>query len=438
MLREYQQAVYDSIVNSLKANKRVLSVLPCGAGKSYIFAEMARNCKGETLILTHRKELLEQHSKLLRGISNARVSMILTEANRLGQYPKPSLLITDEAHLSKANSWQKVIEYYDTYTVGFTATPVRLDNKPLGDIYNSLVQGVSAKWLIENHYLAPFEYYAPFEVSAENVTVNAGDYVVKELEELMTDRAIYSDVIESYKKLANGQKTIAYCVSIKHAEETAKMFRKNGYSAESLSSHTPQKERERVMNDFRTGKITVLCNVGIISEGVSIDDLMCCMLLRPTQSHALYWQQALRCCRYLPNKTALIIDCVGNYTRNPLPDSDINWSLTHAPKKGQRINSEGDFTIRTCPNCFKVFQIAPICPYCGTVYPVSERELKAKEEIELKRITEEEARLAEIARKKARQAQGMARTFPELVEIGKSRNYKNPAAWAAMVLRGRR
>lgn len=439
-LRDYQQDLYDKTKDAFRAGKkRVLVCVGCGAGKSYIFAKMAQQTKGDVLVLTHRQELRDQTSRLFadNGI-NARIEMILTEANRLGQYPKPALIITDEAHLSRSNSWMRVLDYYDTHTVGFTATPVRLDGKPLGDIYDTLVTGVSVRWLIDHQRLAPYEYYAPTAVETDGLRVQCGDYVIRDMEQLMTDRAIYSDVLKSWERFAKGEKTIAYCVSVKHAKETAEMFSAAGYPAVEIDGATPQKKRAEIMQDFRDGKITVLCNVGIISEGVSIDDVSCCLLLRPTESHALYWQQGMRSMRYQPGKVAKVIDCVGNYTRNPLFDAEVEWSLTESVKKKPRINDTGDFFIRTCPACFKVFKTAPVCPYCGSAYPLSPREIKAHEDIELARITAEEAEKAERKRKQARMEQGKAKTFPELLAIGKERGYKNPAAWAYAVMRGRR
>jgi len=440
MLRDYQQDVYRKTVDAFKqGHKRPLVVLPCGGGKSYLFAEMARNTHGEVLILTHRRELLSQHNELLSNLGiNARVSMVLTEANRLGQHQRPALIITDEAHLSRSNSWMKVLDYYNTFTVGFTATPVRLDGKPLGDMYDSLVEGVTVKWLIDHQRLAPFEYYAPTVVDTDSLRVQAGDYVIRDMEQLMSDRAIYSDVLKSWQRLAANEKTIAYCVSVNHAKETAEAFRTAGYKAQAIDGSTPNQQRERIMQQFRNGDIQILCNVGIISEGISIDDVTCCLLLRPTESHALYWQQAMRCMRYQPGKVAKIIDCVGNYLRNPLPDADVQWSLTTQQKKRSPMNQEGDFYVRTCPNCFKVFKTAPVCPYCQEPYPLHPREIKAREEIELARITAEEAAKAEALRKKARIEQGQARTFDELVQVAKHRGYKNPAFWASQVLRGRR
>ena len=438
-LRDYQQTVYNDIRGAMLAgHKRVLATLPCGAGKSYIMAKIAENCKGDVLILTHRRELLDQTGGLLRenGIG-ARMSMILTEANRLGQYPRPALVITDEAHLSRAQSWVNVLKYYDTYVVGFTATPVRLDGKPLGDIYDSLVTGLSVKELIALNRLSPYEYYAPTAVDTDGLRKVAGDYVGKDLEKLMMDRAIYSDVLKSWKQIANGERTIAYCVSVKHAKQVCDMFNDAGVTAAEVDGGTPSEIRSDIMRRFRAGEITVLCNVGIISEGVSIDEVTCCLLLRPTESLALYWQQGMRCMRYLPGKTAKIIDCVANYSRNPLFDMDIEWSLKHSVTKRERYTADGDFTLRRCPECFMVFKTAPVCPYCGHVYQLEQKELKKHEEIELQRITKEQAEEAEKERKRMRQEVGRARTLPELLAIAKERGYSPAWAYKMMQVRGR-
>lgn len=440
LLRDYQIVLLVKTVDAFKSgHRRPLLIAPCGAGKSYIFAEMIRRTHGEVLVLTHRQELKRQHEELLRnlGITNARVSMILTEANRLGKYEKPSLIVADEAHLSRSNSWVKVIEYYDTFTVGLTATPCRLDGKPLGDIYDCLIEGVDTKWLIENQRLAPYEYYAPTLVDTSDLRVVAGDYVISDLDKLMSERAIYGDVIKHYRKFAENEQAIAYCVSVRHARNTSDAFNNAGIRAAILSADTPSRERQQIMDDFRNGLITVLVNVGIISEGISIDNVSCCMLLRPTESVALGIQQMMRCMRYKPGKTAKIIDFVGNYTRVGLPDEKREWSLEE-PTKRKQINKNGDFYIRCCPECFLTFATAPVCPYCGAEYPLHPREIKAHEEIELARITAEEAEKVEKAKKAARIEQGRAQSFEELVKLGRSRGYKNPAFWASQVIRGRK
>ena len=247
MLRDYQQDLLDKIFMHLAVGyRRPLVVAPCGAGKSYIFAELIRRTRGEALVLTHRQELKQQHEQLFRdlGISNVRVGMILTEANRLGQYPTPTMIVTDEAHLSRSNSWMKVIDYYDTYTVGFSATPVRMDGRGLGDVFDSLIQGVDTQWLIENKRLAPYEYYAPTLVDTTGLRTIAGDYVVSDLEQIMNERAIYGNVIEAYRKFVPGERAIAYCVSVTHARATASAFNSAGIRAEAISAGTPADRRK--------------------------------------------------------------------------------------------------------------------------------------------------------------------------------------------------
>lgn len=441
MLRDYQLDLYNKTVSAFrKGYRRPLVVAPCGAGKSYLFAEMARNTQGDVLVLVHRNELKQQHNDLLEnlGIENTRVETYQTEYRRLGSHPKPLLLIVDEAHLSRSNTWSKIIEYYDTYTVGLSASPVRLDNRPLGDIYDIMITGVDTRWLIDHQRLAPYEYYAPSMVDTSGLRTVGGDYVVSDLERLMNERAIYGDAIRSYRKYAPGEQAIAYSVSVDHAERLSGAFREAGIQAEYLHAGTPARRRQSILDDFRAGKITVLCNCSLLSEGISIDEISCVILLRPTESVALGIQQMMRCMRYLPGKTARILDMVGNYLRVGLPDENRAWSLDKPVPKRRITDDNGNFYIRSCPECFMTFATAPNCPFCGTVYPLHPREIQAHADIELARITAEEAQKIAEAKKRARAEQGRATTFEELVRLGRSRGYKNPAAWAAKVIRGRK
>jgi flagellar biosynthesis/type III secretory pathway protein FliH len=142
--------------------------------------------------------------------------------------------------------------------------------------------------------------------------------------------------------------------------------------------------------------------------------------------------------RYLPGKTAKILDFVGNYTRIGLPTDEREWSLSKPVKKRRELSPEGNFYIRCCPECYMTFATAPICPFCGTEYPLHSREIAAHNEIELQRITAEEAARVAQVKKQARVEQGRAQSFEELVKLAKSRGYKNPAFWAAKVMKGRK
>lgn len=445
-LYDYQQKAYNDIKSAFKnGHKKIVVVSPCGSGKSYLFAKICQdtltnNSSGEILILIHRNELISQHKSLFEKLnidmSRIRIESVFTEKNHLQKHEKPLLVISDECHLSISNSWQSVIKFYNTYTIGFTATPCRLDGKPLGNIYDCMIDTVNVQFLIENNKLAPFEYYAPTTIDTGNLKISHGDYNIVDLEQLMTTSCIYGDVIENYKKIANNEQCIIYCVNIKHALQVAEKFTNAGYRSACIDGTMSKKSRDKIMTDFKNGNITILCNCGIISEGISINNCSVCILLRPTQSLALNIQQSMRCMRYAPNKVAKIIDCVGNYTRHGLPTTIHDWSLNDSVKKYNDINSAGNYIVRCCPICFRTFKTADTCPYCGAKYPLKSREIKAKEQIELTRITAEQMALIEDEKKQKRMAIGQCKTKADLIKIARERGYKTSWVWIQCKIKG--
>lgn len=422
-LRPYQEDLYNQI-QSAKGN-RILAVAPCGFGKTPLAFYLAEQTVGETLILTHRRELLNQHENSLSNFdvsANVRIASVFTEVRHLAEHTTPDLLILDEAHLSKAASWERVVDYYNTRTIGLTATPTRLDGRPLGDIFDVMVQGISHKELTAQNRLAPYDYYAPTELDMRGVRRSGGDYSTADVEPLI-EKAIYGDIVKSYDKFASGMKAIAFCVSIKHAEEIADLFNSAGIPAAPMTGKDTKATRDATMQAFRDGTIKILTTCNIISEGISIDDCECCLLLRPTDSTALYIQQACRCMRYQPGKRAVVIDYVGNYTRHGLPDMDRVWSLDAPPTRPQEYNADGTLSLRVCPNCFKTFETAPICPFCGEEYKCTHREIEHIETVQLQQIKADQLE-AEIRRKEQmREALHRARTKADLVKIARENGY---------------
>ena len=197
--------------------------------------------------------------------------------------------MTDENHHYLAARYRKIYDRLpDVLRVGVTATPVRLNGDGLGDVNDKLIIGVSAKWLIENNCLAPYEYYAPDVADLTGLHTKMGEYVTADVEKAMIKKAVFGDVISYYKRLADGRKAICYCASIKHSKAMAETFSAAGIPAAHIDGETPPAERARIIADFRSGKVTVLCNVDLISEGFDVPDCECAILLRPTQSLTLY------------------------------------------------------------------------------------------------------------------------------------------------------
>lgn len=402
-LRPYQVDLENRVRQAYREGCRSpCIVLPCGGGKSVIIADIAMQttAKGNrVLFLVHRRELCDQiRSTFTWWGVNMRlcdIMMVQTAARRLSKLPRPQLIITDENHHCLANTYRKIYEYFpECRRVGVTATPVRLNGDGLGDVNDRLIIGVSAKWLIENHCLAPYDYYAPSLVDLSEVKMNRGEFETSSVEKLMLKKAVFGNVIEYYKKLAGGRQAICYCTSIRHSIETAAAFRAAGIEAEHIDGGTPRAERDEIVRKFKEGALDILCNVDLISEGFDVPDCECAILLRPTQSLTLYIQQAMRCMRYRPDKRAVIIDHVGNYARHGLPDDDREWTLDKKPKRKKGEKSQPvENAVTQCPECFLTFhtrdesgEVVKSCPYCGAELPVKERKEIRQEEAVLEKI----------------------------------------------------
>lgn len=434
-LRPYQQDLYNKVrAEYASGNRRVLTVAPCGAGKTAIAAAMMQatldaHKTGECLMLVHRRELLNQHIETMANYgvdtSRIRIESVFTEARHLGEYETPLLLILDEAHLSKSASWERVVEFYDTWTCGFSATPCRLDGRPLGDIFQSMVQGISHRELEQQHRLAPYDYYAPCELDLSKVRKRGGDFAEEDLTDLVMTRTVYGNVLDSYRKFAEGRRTIAFCVSVQHSKEIADLFNEAGIPAASLDGSMSKSTRADIMRQFRSGTIQVLASCNIISEGISVDECDCCLLLRPTDSLSLFVQQSCRCLRYMPGKRAVILDMVGNYTRHGLPDTDREWSLDSPVKHRSEFNPDGTLSLRVCAFCFKTFETAPVCPFCGEAYDVNrrQRELKKMEEVKLARLNKERFEAEQARKAKAALDIKRARSRADFEAIAKANGY---------------
>lgn len=430
-LRDYQQDIYNKIRQELKIHKGVCAVLPCRSGKSWIMKEITEKAclKGsKVLILAHRRLLLSQHKKI---IENARLESVFTEVNHLGEHGRVDLIIIDEAHISGAETYQKVCNYYDCKRVLFTATAKRLDNKPLS-LADVIINGVSGDELIERRLISKYDLYAPkLDIDLKKVSMSGSDFNNTELGEVMLDRKIYGDIIKYYRKLADGKQAIAYCTNVKHSLSICDLFNSNGIPAVHMDASTPEKKREEIMEDYRNHKYMILCAVGIISEGITLPECDCCLLLRPTQSETLYIQQACRCLTPREGKRAVIIDYVGNCYAHGMPTEKREYSLDDNGPRIRNSSREPEVTCRECSNCLRVYRgTDPICPYCGTDNKKTRKQIKEDEKAELERIEKVEKL------QKAREV-GMAKSYEELVAIGKKRGMAHPRQWAWYVWQGK-
>lgn len=439
-LRNYQSELIDKMRASFSAgHKRVLCVAGPGAGKTVLAAFMCsrHNTKENSYcwFLVHRQELVDQTIETLQEseipMDNIMVAMVQTVTRKVEKYQKPTMIIFDECQHSMSKSWKKIIDFFpDVPIVGLSGSPVRLDGKPLGSIFDDMCEVVTNRWLIDNHYLADFDYYAPRVQYDEKMKGN--DFDQNYIGDQFIERKIYGDVL---KQIDLKRKTIIYCPNIKFSKQLEEKI--NEYFGSEVAVHfdgdTPKKLRKEIIDKFRSGEIRLLLNVDLVGEGFNVPDCDCCILLRPTQSLCLYIQQSMRCMRYKEGKRALIIDMVGNCYRHGLPDEDRIWSLTEKPKLANNSGAKTkDVLVRECGHCLRVYRgIDPICPYCGFDNKKTKKQIEEDQKAELEKVTKME-------KVEKRKQQGMAKTYSELVALGKSRNMKNPQAWAWYVLNNRK
>jgi DNA repair protein RadD len=382
-LRPYQLTDLEKIEAALGECRCVLYQGATGSGKTVLFTEHIRRevaRGGRVLILGHRDEIIQQISADLRKLGvrhgiiapgepetrdRVQVASVMTLVRRLHRLRfDPTLIVIDEAHHAVAASWLKIIDdLRNADILGVTATPRRLDGKPLDDIFDILVTGPSIASLIRDEWLAPVSVFTPtHDPDLSQVHVRAGDYALEQLSGVMSGGIIVGGAVAEYERLCPGKPAIAFCVDIEHSKLVAAAFRRAGYYAEHIDGNTPRRERRELIAALDDGGIDILCNCGLISEGLDVPGVEAAILLRPTKSLALYLQMVGRALR--PGKPlAYILDHAGNVYRHGLPTARRRWTL-HGK---QAQDGHGERLVR-CPNCGAMNSpMADRCEHCDAL-----------------------------------------------------------------------
>ena len=406
-LRGYQHDLIDEAVKALRKHRSVLLQAPTGAGKTEMAVEIARKDRDKVVwFVCHRHEIVAQTSAALKrsGVDShgvvapryredpaikVQVCSIDALRYRLERYPDPHLIIIDEAHHLAAPSWAKLVDRFpDAKLLGLTATPERLDGRGLGDWFEHLIVGPGTSALIAEGYLSKFKYFAPNIPDMRGVRVRGKEYDPRDLEKV--SYTIVGDVIDHFKeKLAPTARALAFCVSVDAARELAARFKKAGIPAKSVDWKTPQAKRDKAVADLASGKIRVLTNKEVFTEGFDLPAIDAVLLLRPTKSLALYRQMIGRCLRIADGKSyTTILDHAGLIADHPFPDTDGEWNL-QGRRSGiaQSSSYPRGLEIRRCPECSAVHKWSLRCPECSYVYQIKDRSI---EEIygELREITQ--------------------------------------------------
>ncbi|MDR1883667.1 MAG: DEAD/DEAH box helicase [Prevotella sp.] len=362
-LRPYQnegiRAIFDAWNPRTQNLMNVLFQMPTGTGKTTVFSEIVRRARlkeKKVLIVVHRKELVEQiaerlsHFQVAVGIisgsiqpdmeKEVQVATIQTLSKR--DYPQADIVIIDECHHAKATTYKKLWDIYpEARFLGVTATPVRMNGEGFSDLFDTLISTGQLSEFIKAGYLVKVRYVVGITPDLSSIKIKMNDYAQDELGELMQNENLMSDLVESYQRKANGKKIIVFAVNIEHSKQIVENYRRAGIQAEHIDANTPKKEREHLLQLFREGRIKVLSNVDIVSEGFDVPDCEAVQLARPTQSLGLYLQQVGRCMRPAENKSeGIVLDNAGLWLEHGFCQQDRVWTLEGKKKLKRRKDNE--------------------------------------------------------------------------------------------------
>ena len=345
-LRDYQQSAVRRVIEAWTCRRSVLVQMPTGTGKTRVLAAIV----GEELeaggaaedggvwIIAHRRELVGQINAAVRQfLAGQRIKVCSVQwlARHLNDVShRPRLIVIDEAHHALADTYKELWRRYpEAKKLGMTATPCRMNRRGFTDLFDTLITSDSIADFIKKGWLSAFDYVSIRSDSEDQRLIDGlekrgtdGDYQIKEMNAVLNRRPTIERLYESVRQYADGKKGIVYAISISHARNIAAYYKEHGINAVAIDSRTPAKVRRQLVEDFKQGRIQVLVNVDVFSEGFDCPDVEFIQLARPTLSLAKYLQQVGRGLRKTEGKeSCMLIDNVGLYRMFGLPTADRDW-----------------------------------------------------------------------------------------------------------------
>lgn len=354
--REYQKNPINNIVNSIneETDKSGLVVMATGLGKTFVASEAIRRIKSDNyigvdkvLILAHTNELVYQlersfwptmkkniSSAIWNGVEKgdivnseytfACINSVISWLEKYNELPTEyKLIVIDEAHHSASGFYKKLIEYTKAgkptgpYLLGLTATPWRMDNQDINQIFENQLCSIDLIQGMGNGYLSNVDYRMHTDNINWDVLVETKDVTPKALNKTLfieewNDAVI--DVLQKTMSEVTNPRVIVFCSNISHAHTVrdkinSRRFAKAAviYSGVFNGNRMTPVDRSTTLCDFSDGRVQVICAVDIFNEGIDVPDVNILVFQRVTHSRRIFVQQLGRGLRLSEGKDKVIV-----------------------------------------------------------------------------------------------------------------------------------
>lgn len=342
--RQYQQDAIDSAIAFFNSTRKchAITILPTGAGKSIVIANIAKGLEGKTVVFQPSKEILEQNfakftsygyragiysaSAGMKHIDQVTFATIGSVAKKHHLFKEFKNIIIDECHLvsSKGGMYHDFIHAIEGCKVlGLTATPYRLSNGMEGAmlkfltrtrprIFSDVLYSVQNNVLFEAGYLAKLEYFSFNVIDRKMLQLNSTGTDFNEASLRAYYKRINFPQVTAYwasRLLAKRKNLLVFCALVEDAMQASRDIP----GAVVLTGETDKKQREKILTDFKANRIKCLLNVGVLTTGFDYPELEAVLIARSTMSLALYYQIIGRVMRPHPSKeSGWVVDLGGN------------------------------------------------------------------------------------------------------------------------------
>jgi DNA repair protein RadD len=400
MLRPRQKLFVERSLAALDAHGNTLGVAPTGAGKTIMLSAVVRErlagTRAKAAVLAHRDELTAQNSakfsRIAPGISTSVVdagekswagqvtfAMVPTLARpaNLDAMPALDLLVVDEAHHAAAGSYRRIIDRAlhrnpMCRIYGLTATPNRGDRRGLRDVFSNVADQIRIGELVRSGHLVPprtFVIDVGVADALADVRQAGDDYDMAEVDKIMNQTPVTDAVIKHWQDRAGDRQTVVFCSTVAHAEAVTAAFNATGVRAGLVTGDMHDDDRRHTLATYAAGRIQVVVNVAVLTEGWDHPPTSCVVLLRPSSFKCTMIQMVGRGLRTVdPTEHPGVIksDCIvldfGTSSRqHGCLEQDVDLD-GYVP--------DGEAPSKTCPTCAAEIPLAcRQCPLCGAAFP---------------------------------------------------------------------